>query len=325
MHNLWSFIKYVFFFLFQLGLTMSAPLQIVQSSDGRQFIRMQNGCYMEVMPEQSIPDPEPENLVEADMTADRNGNQSNTLEDINLRLNRIEACLQKVVSFMADVSKFMEIRNEPSTAPPVQRRRENFEEISTLFPINDHDMLLSLENRLNNQAFAEKLSRYVSCQYELNGKRDGKAFFKILIRKMLAPNVLLPYSWMGNSRKTSDDQKPNKGFKKSYTNIVKFFETVTCEADCTFSIERVHTAFSDHLRQKNVEMQRFLTGSDRRMPSSRVRCRKVKETENDENTDENIDENTDENQNENMNNSEVENNSKSNDSENFEDSFNTPK
>lgn len=320
-------------FLFQLGLTMSAPLQIVQSSDGRQFIRLQNGCYMEVMAEQSNPETEPENLVAADMTAEPNDNQSTTLADIKLRLTRIEACLEKVVSFMADVSKFMEKRKDPSTAPPVKRRREQFEEISTLFPINDHDMLLSLENRLNNQVFAEKLSRYVSCQYELNGKRDGKAFFKILIRKMLAPNVLLPYSWMGNSRKISDDQQPNKGFKKSFANIVKFFETITCEADCTFSIERVHTAFSDHLRQKNVEMQRFLTGGDRRLPSSRVRRRKVKETGNDENTDENIDDNTDENmdnntdenQDENIDNSEVESNSKSNNSENFEDSFDTPK
>lgn len=255
---------------------MAEPLQVIQSSDGRQFVRLENGNYLEIMPKQMIPDKVPINLTKTDTSTEFDNDQPVTLEDINERLIRIETYLQKVMLFMADVSKFMELRAEPATTTaPVKRRRENFEEFDMLFPIINDEMLLSFETRLNDQVFFEKLLRYVSCQYELNGKRDGKAFFKTLIRKMITPYALLPYSWLGKSRHISQDREPNKSFKNLFKNIVKFFNSATSEADCTFSNEGVCKAFSVILRQKHTEMKRFLAGGERRTPSSRVRPRKV--------------------------------------------------
>lgn len=260
----------------QLGISISEPLQIIQSVDGKQYIRLQNGCYVEVMAEQSNSEP-PVSPIKANVTSVSKENRTTTLDDILERLTRIEHCLQKITLFMADVSKFMEARTgAPSKTSTLKKKAENFDDVEVLFPINDEEKLQSMEVSLNNQAFFEKLTRYISAQYELNGKRDGKAIFKSVIRKMIAPNVFLSYSWMGSSRKTANDREPNKGFKVSFPNIVRFFESMLREADIAFTNEAVHKAFSDHLRQKYTEMNRASSGVERRIPSSRVRLRKPK-------------------------------------------------
>ncbi|XP_055548959.1 uncharacterized protein LOC129732266 [Wyeomyia smithii] len=254
-----------------LGLLISSPLQSV---DGKQYAQLQNGCYIEVITEHSNTD-EIINLNEPNNNDVIKAKHTVTLEEIDQRLKRIEAWLQKVVSFMADVSKFMELKAESTPALAAKKKKENFDQMEILFPIEDDEKLKLIENSLNENSFFEKLSRFVSSQYDLNGKRDGKAFFKVLIRKMITPNVLIPYSWVGNSRQSCHVHEPNKGFKKMFPNMVKFFENVTCEADYAFTTESVHKAFSDFLRQKHTEMKRFLDGGERRIPSSRTRSRKI--------------------------------------------------
>lgn len=255
-------------FLLQSGIVDIDP---VQSADGKHYIKLQNGRYVEVISEYLNPDPA---INRSDISSDLQDKQITLPQELDQRLQRIETWLQKIISFMADISKFIEIRGESAAAAPApKRRKEDFEEFETLLPIKDEEKLRFIENNLNDQIYFEKFSRFVSSQYALNGKRDGKAFFRILIRKMIVPNVLIPYSWKGNSRSCNiQGVGENKGFKKYFPNIVKFFESVTCEADYAFTTEAVHEAFSNFLRQKHTEMKRFLVGGERNIPSSRVRC-----------------------------------------------------
>ncbi|XP_062562278.1 uncharacterized protein LOC134225871 [Armigeres subalbatus] len=268
-------------------ISISEPLQMIQASNGKQYIKLQDGSYLEVSEDQMNDETVPINTKINDVEDTKDG-RCEVLKSIDERLTRIESCLQKITLFMADVSKFMEIRKDThESISSSKMKMENFQEVEMLFPIDDDGKLKSMEMSLCNPSFSEKISRYFSIQYDLNGKRDGKAMFKILIRKMITPAVLLPYSWMGNSKKNRQNQEPNKGFKTSFPNIVIFFEKILREADIAFTNEAVHKAFGDHLRQKYTEMNRFLSGGERRMPSSRVRIRKpkieLKEMDNHEN------------------------------------------
>ncbi|XP_062550293.1 uncharacterized protein LOC134215052 [Armigeres subalbatus] len=260
----------------QIGISISEPLQIVKDTDGKQYIQLENGCYMEVSEDTNDGAGVNSTINVTDIPNENcPPTASITLEDIDQRLTRMEACLQKIFSFIADVSKYLEMRKEAVAPAASKRKKEDFEEVEKLFPINDDQQLQSFESSLKDAVFNGKMMRYVSTQYDLNGKRNGKTFIKILIRRLIAPNVLLPYSWMGNSRRIHQDQNPNKGFKKSYPNIVIFFENITYEADYSSTTEGVHKAMGDHLRHKHTEMKRYLTGGERRLPSSRVRKQKI--------------------------------------------------
>ncbi|KXJ79206.1 hypothetical protein RP20_CCG002000 [Aedes albopictus] len=129
----------------ELGISISEPLQIIQSVDGKQYIRLQNGCYVEVMAEQSNSEP-PVSPIKANVTSVSKENRTTTLDDILERLTRIEHCLQKITLFMADVSKFMEARTgAPSKTSTLKKKAENFDDVEVLFPINDEEKLQSME------------------------------------------------------------------------------------------------------------------------------------------------------------------------------------
>ncbi|XP_065085243.1 uncharacterized protein LOC135707355 [Ochlerotatus camptorhynchus] len=145
-----------------------------------------------------------------------------------------------------------------------QRCSETFEEFEQMAKIETAQQLTELDVNLANPVFEAKFFRYLQSVYNLTGKREGFPFFKTVVRRLIVPTVLLPYSWKGNSRSKKGDQASvvvndkNYSFKNMFPNFVRFIYRVVSAADIEFTSEDNEKAFSDHLRQKNTEVKRFI-------------------------------------------------------------------
>lgn len=161
------------------------------------------------------------------------------LLNVQERVSRMEATLQKVVGFMATINKFMELRQTPKDQlkPEQKRASESFAELENLLPIKTVEGLEDFNTKLKVQSFSDKVFRYLETVFHLNGKRDGKAFFRNLLRKILEPNVLLPFSWLGNTRAIKGSNPPlkNRSFKQDFPDFVHLVATeATEESFCQF-------------------------------------------------------------------------------------------
>nr|XP_019933353.2 uncharacterized protein LOC109623295 [Aedes albopictus] len=163
-----------------------------------------------------------------------------------------------------------------------QRSMENFDEFEQMPQIVTKEQLTELDTKLANPAYEAKFFRYIQSVYKLTGKREGFPFFKTVIRKLIAPTVLVCFSWKGNSRTKKGDQiavvnDQNYSFKNMFPNIVRFIYRVVSAADFEYTSEDNEKAFSDYLRQKTTEIRRFLQSSGIQRACSRKRRRKVQQ------------------------------------------------
>lgn len=182
------------------------------------------------------------------------------LENLQTRVTRIEGMLEKVLMFMANMNKLLEDKSTQNKSPQKEKNRtpENFSEFSNIFPVKDIQSLADLNSKLNNQHYAQKLFRYTETMFNLSGKREGKPFFRTLLRKLVDPVVMTHYSWLGNTR-TKKGEKPciqNMSFKKEFPVFVEFVGRIVRAADFEFSIEATEDSFCQFLRQKNTELKR---------------------------------------------------------------------
>ncbi|XP_065078975.1 uncharacterized protein LOC135701954 [Ochlerotatus camptorhynchus] len=223
----------------------------VQDMDGRRYIELGYDCYAEL---QTNPSPEVE------------GHLNGELELIKIRLDGIETKLEKLVLFMANIDKLMSTKKSGSTAPEKKGNQECFLEFADLCPVQDENRLKLLEKNLNDRMYTDKLYRFFHTEYSLNGKREGSPFFKTIMRRMLVPTILLPFSWKGFSRKVPGPESTadNRSFKETFPGFVAFIQRIVCAADIAHTVEANDACFSQFLRQKNVEVQRFLEGKQGR-------------------------------------------------------------
>lgn len=269
---------------------MDQRANIIRGVDGRQFIALGNGCYMEVLNQSdpvitdasSYADQECEPLApETDPVENSGFNHQEVLcevlselRKINTRIDGIEQRMDQFVLFSANMDKFMSAKHSTSTAMTKRPEPEEFSDIQELCPISSEDVLQSFEKNLKVKVYADRFFRFFHSEYNMNGKRDGKVFFKIIIRRMIAPPVLQPFSWKGNSRKTDSSATfvPNRSFRDTFPSIVQFVQRVIAAADMDHTLEHTDMCFSQFLRQKRVEIQRFLDNKrGKRAPGSRIR------------------------------------------------------
>lgn len=215
------------------------------------------------------------------------GNTTNTneneiiqkLDTILNRLDRMETAVDKITIFMADTQRFLRMRSDDSESAQIESTRkrkmnEDYSEIEALFPVPGEQQLLLLENSLKNQAVNDKFYGYFEYSYNLNGKRDSVSFFKVLLRKVLAPTILVPYSWKGQSRNTPGTERMgNKSFKNTFPTFISFILRVVRAADYEFTQEQCHNAFSLFLRNKHTEIKRFTGEGNQREAHARWRRR----------------------------------------------------
>lgn len=266
---------------------MAQQPNIFGGIDGRQYIALDNGCYMEVVGDQYDPlvkdsvshDDNPEfEPVHASATATNTDSDLSKilveLQKLNARFDGMEQRVDQLVSFAANMDKFMSMKNSSTIISKTRPEPEDFEEIRELLPIMSEEEMQMLEQKLKNKQFADKLFRFFHTEYNLNGKRDGKSFFKTIVRRMVAPTLLQPFSWTGGSRKTPDNIAftPNRSFRDTFQCLVQFVQRVVFAADMDHTSEQTDSCFSLFLRQKKVEIERFLSdNSARRAAGSRTR------------------------------------------------------
>ncbi|XP_062550280.1 uncharacterized protein LOC134215037 [Armigeres subalbatus] len=180
------------------------------------------------------------------------------LQDLQTRVSRMEAMLEKVVEFMANVNRLFETKKPSKISEGEQKKFEDFSEFEQLLPISTENKLKELDLQLNNQHYADKLYRFFETIFKLNGKREGKSFFRNLIRKLVEPSVLTPFSWLGNTRSKKGEAPvvKNKSFKQDFPTLILFVSRILRSADFEFSAEDTEVAFGQFLRQKNTELKR---------------------------------------------------------------------
>ncbi|XP_062555718.1 uncharacterized protein LOC134220633 [Armigeres subalbatus] len=181
------------------AVNMSQPVCIIRGDDGRQYVDLGNSCYMEIMGEESDPTVEvasnsgdvreavlqsvPGNEIIENTGEANNEKITNELQKIHTKLDGLAARLDRVLSFSANFDKFMSAKQSASVCLERRREFEDFSELKALCPILSEDRLQVLENHLKNKVYADKFFRFFDSEYNLNGKRDGKAFSKRLFEE----------------------------------------------------------------------------------------------------------------------------------------------
>lgn len=208
------------------------------------------------------------------------------LDEIGSKMDVHSAILQRLELLITNRSY---IKSHDSTRDDLRQRcGENFDEFEQMVKIESTQQLTELDLKLATPAFEAKFFRYLQSVYNLTGKREGFPFFKTVIRRLIVPMVFLPYSWKGNSRTKKGDQTSvvihdkNSSFKNMFPNFVRFMYRVVSAADIEFTSEDNEKAFSDHLRQKNTEVKRFLE-SNGLQRNACLRKRRKKAPANEEN------------------------------------------
>ncbi|XP_062561044.1 uncharacterized protein LOC134225189 isoform X2 [Armigeres subalbatus] len=210
------------------------------------------------------------------------------LDQLGAKMDGHGAILQRIEMFMASFSyaKPLETQSPPVSREDLrQRSNESFEEFEQMGQIVTREQLTEFNAKLANSAYEAKYFRYIQSVYKLTGKREGFPFFKTIIRRLIAPTVLICYSWKGHSRTKKGDQTAvvvtdhNFSFRNMFPNIVRFIYRVVNAADFEYTGEDNEKAFSDYLRQKKTEIKRFLQSNGaQRAASSRKRRKKVQPT-----------------------------------------------
>lgn len=247
---------------------------------------------------QSIPVDDAANIVNPGMkTAETHSTIDLLLTEVRRlhdRFDKIEKDIEEQkVAFSEFVSSFIqrpnlvESTNNQNTGTDI---KEDYIEFEKMTRILDDTSLHEMEKALSDKSYFEKFIRYMTLKYDLDGRRDSKAFFKTVFRSTIAPCVLKPYSWKGNSRATHQGTDVvNVSFKMKYPKIVNFFDAIMASADCTFKTEQIEQYFDSFLRNKLKEMERETQREKRNLcpRASTSRKRKRNETKAEENKNEN--------------------------------------
>lgn len=276
---------------------------------GSQYLQLANGSWIEVsmqnthpsenmqsnepsitdscsvaLPEKPVQTTSTESQVMNVMNAPADYNEVSKKLDLVLnRLDRMEHAVEKIMSFIADTQRFMSMKSidhESARYENTRKRKinEDFSEIEALFPVPGEQELLMLENSLKTQAVNDKFFDYFEFSYQLNGKRNSGSFFKLLIRRILVPTLLAPFSWKGQSRNVQGTERPeNRSFKDTFPTFVNFVHRVVRAADCEFTQEQCHNAFGLYLRNKHTEISRY-TGEGYQREAHTRRRKKVDDT-----------------------------------------------
>nr|XP_029710349.1 uncharacterized protein LOC115256230 [Aedes albopictus] len=298
----------------------SAPHQltvpIVMGSDGKQYAQL-DGCYYPITENSNETVYEPMSPIikqdEVDLGVDDDLNMSDSaqaldepdcstisseLRKINERLGVVEqnlsmlttevrkisermgaqeGLMSRLTEFMANFNKLMSTKQSIDIS---NRYEEDFSEFDNMQIIDSDQAFRTFEQGLGNSNYSGKFFRYLHSIYSLNGKRDSGPLFRTIIRKFLAPNVFLPYSWMGNKRTkpgTTSDSGQNQNFQESFPNFIRLMHQVLQAADCSSTREQNEILFKNLLRYKMLEAKRFEGGNgERRASSSRKHPKKQK-------------------------------------------------
>lgn len=301
---------------------MHQPISIpvVIGNDGKQYAQLANGYYYALTDSSEAAEAPTSNVIkqdEVDLGIDNELNSFNSpspalddshdvlieLRKINDRLNNFERNLSEIASelrkandrldvqegllvktteFMANFNRLMAMKNMNDATPIANRQEEDFSEFENISKIDSDESFKAFERGLAERAFSEKFFRYLHSIYSLNGKRDSGPLFRTIMRKLLAPNVLIPYSWKGNKRTkkgSTGDSGANMNFQETFPNFIKTIHQVLHAADYSTTREQNDNLFKNLLRYKVLELKRYESGNgERRASSSRKRQkRRMKE------------------------------------------------
>lgn len=152
---------------------------------------------------------------------------------------------------------------------------ENFDDLEIVPELKTTEDVYEFENKLHNDEYMQRLTRYYKRKYGLAGDKDGAGFFNTFLRDLTNTGLFLRYSWKGNKRTAE-----NLSFKEVHGTFVKFFTNIMIMADSKTSEAEVGQLFARYLRYKNVhhsrELERIATNKPTRESSSRTSKPRVK-------------------------------------------------
>lgn len=201
------------------------------------------------------------------------------IQRLNVRLNKIEKGMEQFGEFVSTFKRFMRMNQTSNRASNENRAdEEDYAEFKQMKRIEDEIELEHFEANLNEEAYVRKLTKFWQQKFELNGKQDANAFFKVLIRQIIAPTALMAFSWKGVQRTTQNevDTTQNKCFKTKFPNLVDFIDSVLLLADFAHKSEHVDQYFDSHLRSKKKELQRETQRSEKNVLPRKVASRSHK-------------------------------------------------
>lgn len=131
---------------------------------------------------------------------------------------------------------------------------EDYSEFESMEPAANTAELKALDVLLSNKDMACKLKRFVQTKKQLNGKGDGGAIARDVIRRLIRPEAFAGYSWKGQKRSTRDVQL--LPFKSTFENVVSFVHNIARIGDANFVEANTFKVFDSLLRNKNMEQRR---------------------------------------------------------------------
>lgn len=207
------------------------------------------------------------------------------IQRLDVRFDKIESNMEQqnrklteFGEFVSTFKKFMRMKQTSSSISNDPTNVEDFVEFKQMKRIENEIELEQFEANLNEEAYVKKLTKYLQHKYELNAKQDANAFFKTLIRSLVAPTALLPFSWKGVKRTLQKDADPsqNKCFKIAFPNLVDFIDSVLLLADCEHKSEHIDRYFDSHLRSKHKEIKREAERIEKNVLARKVASRSQK-------------------------------------------------
>lgn len=213
------------------------------------------------------------------------------LQRLDGRFDQLNRRLDGIDEFVLTFKKFMRMKQTMGDDNTMGGNEDEFVEFKEMTRFENEAELVQFELKLGEESYARKLKRYLKHQYELNGKKDSNALFKVLIRKFVAPSALLAFSWKGVSRSAKKEAatSQNKCFKTTFPNFVDLIDSVLAIGDCEYKSEFIDKYFDIFLRSKKKEIEREAVRSEKNVLPRKVASRTQKRAL-DEDNDDDVDE-----------------------------------
>lgn len=135
----------------------------------------------------------------------------------------------------------------------------------------------AIEYLVKNDGFRTKLTRYFQNSLKLNGKRDGGAIFRVVIRKLIDPIALSDYSWKGQKKPKSETTYVS--FESGFPSLINFVNSIVCLGDSEHVLEKTEELFKGFLKNKCTEAKRNAGRTSKNRIGS-TRKHKMKQSQN---------------------------------------------
>lgn len=139
----------------------------------------------------------------------------NEMAILNAKFDAQSVLLGQILANTANVDRFLTdyLKSEQVNVNVVDTDEvpeDSFDDLEAFEPdgIKTTEQLLEFEKQLNNKEYADRLIRYLRFKFKFNGA-NGAVIFSLVLRRLIHPELLVPYSWKSNNDSDTPDDPTN--------------------------------------------------------------------------------------------------------------------